>query len=74
MWLKQMIVLCIVHFLLYRFLDKFIMQVQEHCAEAERGRKEGNTWLGIYERSRQLLSEEKREDDQDFHLFVLISH
>lgn len=59
------------HFLFDDFPDKFIMQVQKHRADTERGRKH---MAGHVRKDQTILSERRKEDDPDLHLSVLISH
>lgn len=59
------------HFLFDDFCEKFIMQVQEHWADTERGWKHT---AGHVRENQTTLSEKRREDDPDLHLSVLISH
>lgn len=53
------------------FPDKFIVQVQEHRADTERGWKH---MAGHVREDQTILSKRRREDDPDLHLSVLISH
>lgn len=46
------------------FPGKFIMQVQELCADTERGWKQ----TGHVREDQTILSERQREDDPDLHL------
>lgn len=59
------------YFLFNDIPDKFIMKVQDHHADTERG------WQHMAGREREdqtILSEKRREGDRDLHLLVLISH
>lgn len=59
------------YFLFNDIPDKFIMQVQDHHADIERGWKH---MVGHEREDQTILSEKRRKSDQDLHLLVLISH